>query len=178
MAKTLQLPDEFYETYKLLCTGRSVGEIRDSINHAQGFQTVNVRTLNNWKNKFLALVYDKSSFLSDEKEHIDMPWLWEKFESYSEYGISSHLMPLADVMNHRLVYSRMHGSNPSIREIKYIDLLGHISQGAWSEEDVVTLGRRFAMTEFAVACGELAASAIEAVRNEIDEAIKRGQDES
>ena len=178
MAKTLQLPDEFYETYKLISIGRSVGEIRNSISHAQGCQTVNVRTVNNWKNKFHELANDKSCPLVYGKEHIDMPWLWEKFDSYSEYGISSHLMPLADVMNHRLVYSRMHGSNPSIREIKYIDLLGHISQGAWSEEDVVTLGRRFAMTEFAVACGELAASAIQAVRNEIDEAIKRGQDES
>ncbi len=162
MAKRIQLPNEFYEGYKLYRGGKTSGQIKDALKESSHFVGVSVRTVHGWSVEYRRI----------QNDEIDDPWLWENFEKYSAYGIASHLLSLPEVVSHRQVYTKYVGSAPSIREVKYIYLLGGFRQ-AWGEEDVTCLAQQFAMTEFMVNCGKLGEADIQKLRDEIDDKLNR-----
>ncbi len=68
------------------------------------------------------------------------------------------------------MYTKIVGSAPSIREVKYIYLLGGFRQ-AWGEVEVAYLAQQFAMTEFMVNCGKLGEADMQKLRDIVDDKL-------
>ena len=168
MPRRLKYRTEFYEGYKLYKLGKAVGEIRDVLRDSYKFSAVDVKTVNNWRNKWKK--YEES--ISGSSADWDMPWLWEKCDEYGAYCKPSEVNTIQMTMSYRFEYFNKYSPSqqikPSVREIKYLYLLNAIDSNVWKEGELLNYSRKFAMTEFCIESGEIAVTNIESLREELD----------
>ena len=169
MPKKLQNPDEFYEAYKQHINNKAVGEIHSYLMKMNN-TTVTLRTLSNWKKKYLE--FDGAH--EEKYPDMDKPWLWDKCDEYGRHGIPTEIATsLQMTVFYRELYIQKYGENPSVREIKYMTLLNAMCPSAWNDDELITNARKFASTEFCVSRGELTEQDLNKVRAEVDATIAR-----
>mgnify|MGYP004362049097 CR=1 FL=1 len=153
LPRRLKYKEEFYEAYKLHVRGFANGEIRDSFQNPliKTSSKIDAKTVNNWKKKY-----------RDVKLRADGAWHWSKSDEYENWGLpylsseeieknTDYYWEYMDNYCRRLdKFGKRYPLQPSVREMKYINLLTVLAKGVWNLEKVVERARDYARVEFCV----------------------------
>ena len=132
-------------------------EIRDSFQNPliKTSSKIDAKTVNNWKKKY-----------RDVKLRADGAWHWSKSDEYENWGLpylsseeieknTDYYWEYMDNYCRRLdKFGKRYPLQPSVREMKYINLLTVLAKGVWNLEKVVERARDYARVEFCVEIGE------------------------
>ena len=171
MPRRLKYKEEFYEAYKLHIRGFATGQIRASFENPlmETSSKIDAKTINNWRRKY-----------GDKNFPIDEAWHWSKSDEYENWGLpymssaeieknSDYYWEYMDRYGYRLdKFNKRFPLQPSVREMKYINLLFVLGNGAWDMDVIMERARDYARTEFCVEIGEYEKEAMEKHNEELD----------
>jgi hypothetical protein len=110
----------------------------------------------------------------------DEAWHWSKSDEYESWGLPSlssaeieknadYYWEYMDTYCRRLdKFGKRYPLQPSVKEMKYINLLSVLAKGVWNMEKVVERAIDYARVEFCVEIGEYKKEAMEKHNEELD----------